>query len=325
MKKRFVDGPALLFAFGFSFSIFAQEKQLPEGVTAKDVTYYSEHVACYGRVFFPEGFDANGQTAGIVLAPGFAETAASIEPMAAELAARGLVAMAIDYRGWGKSGAFLRLAEPIREDDRLRFAPFTAKVQFKRNRLLPEAQIEDIRNAISFLQGEPGVDPQRIGLWGTDFSGGHVITVAARDARIKAGVCQAAQIDGESDSEEAFDIPENLREDAINRARKGQGGMAESSKPGLMLDVETTQAQHEYRPFHDIRDIPKEVPILFISAAGGENEIADARAAADALRNQGNTIKAMFLNGVAADELGQGKNLKTTSKAAAEWFAEHLK
>jgi hypothetical protein len=30
------------------------------------------------------------------------------------LAARGLVAMAIDYRGWGKSGGFLYLPEHVR-------------------------------------------------------------------------------------------------------------------------------------------------------------------------------------------------------------------
>ena len=47
-------------------------------------------------------------------------------------------------------------------------------------------QVEDVRNAISYLQGEPGVDPDRIGLWGSSFAGGNAIVVAALDARVKA-------------------------------------------------------------------------------------------------------------------------------------------
>ena len=53
----------------------AQEEGLPEGVTAKVVTYYSEHVACYGRIFFPKDFVPGGKTPGVVLANGWAGTA----------------------------------------------------------------------------------------------------------------------------------------------------------------------------------------------------------------------------------------------------------
>ena len=88
----------------------------------------------------------------------------SRKPLA--LAQRGLVAVAIDYRGWGKSGAFIYLAEPVRWDDRLRFSQHTAKVRLRRGRLIPEAQVIDIRNAITYIQGEPGVDATRIGVIG---------------------------------------------------------------------------------------------------------------------------------------------------------------
>ena len=30
---------------------------MPEGVTTKEVVYYSDGVACYGKVFYPKGFD----------------------------------------------------------------------------------------------------------------------------------------------------------------------------------------------------------------------------------------------------------------------------
>ena len=45
----------------------------------------------------------------------------------------------------------------------------------------PFDQLDDIRNALDFLVGDPNVDTERIGLWGTSFSGGHVIWTGARD------------------------------------------------------------------------------------------------------------------------------------------------
>ena len=45
----------------------------------------------------------------------------------------------------------------------------TARVQAIRELVDPFDQTEDIINCIDFLAGEPGVDPDRIGLWGTSF------------------------------------------------------------------------------------------------------------------------------------------------------------
>src|SRR5215510_3778397 len=81
---------------------------LPEGVAAKDVRFYSEGIQCYGKIFSPKEFSAESKAPAVVLAPGWGETAASIEKYAAHFAARGIVSMVIDYRGWGKSGGFLQ-------------------------------------------------------------------------------------------------------------------------------------------------------------------------------------------------------------------------
>ena len=162
----------------------------------KDIEFFSEGVVCHGRMFVPAGFSPAAKAAAVVLAPGAGDTASSIEAYAARLASQGIVALAIDYRGWGRSGAFIYMAEPIRWDDRLRFSQHTAKVRLRRKRLAPDAQIVDIRNAITYLQGEPGVDRARIGVWGADLAGGHVVSVAAMDAqgqgrrRARAGDCR---------------------------------------------------------------------------------------------------------------------------------------
>jgi len=161
------------------------------GAGGKDVRFFSEAVSIHGKLFYPAGFSASSAAPAVVLAPGWGATAASTEKAAAQFAAKGIVALAIDYRGWGKSGGFIYLADGTRWDDRLRFSQHTSTVRIRRKRLMPEAQLIDLRNAITFLQGEPGVDPARIGVWGTGVSGSHVIALAATDARVKAGVAVA--------------------------------------------------------------------------------------------------------------------------------------
>lgn len=50
--------------------------------------------------------------------------------------------------------------------------------------------------AISFLRSRSEVDRERIGLWGTSYSGGHALVVGAMDRRLKAVVTQAFTVDG---------------------------------------------------------------------------------------------------------------------------------
>src|SRR4030095_10081833 len=86
--------------------------KLAPGVTSKEVTYYSDGVGCYAKIFFPKGFSASGKTPGVVLGQGWAGSHFSIEKYGARFAERGLVAMVIDYRGWGSSDGVISLAQP---------------------------------------------------------------------------------------------------------------------------------------------------------------------------------------------------------------------
>ncbi|MDZ4233671.1 MAG: alpha/beta fold hydrolase, partial [Dietzia sp.] len=52
-------------------------------------------------------------------------------------------------------------------------------------------QHEDYRTVIAWARRLDGVDPDRIVLWGSSFSGGHVLTVAAQDPRLAAVIAQA--------------------------------------------------------------------------------------------------------------------------------------
>lgn len=52
-------------------------------------------------------------------------------------------------------------------------------------------QRQDYRTAIAWARSLDGVDPEQIVLWGSSFSGGHVLVVAADDSRIAAVIAQA--------------------------------------------------------------------------------------------------------------------------------------
>ncbi len=60
----------------------------------------------------------------------------------------------------------------------------------------PERQRRGYKDAVTFVQTIEGVDPDRIGIWGTSYSGGHVLVVAAEDRRVKAVVSQVPTISG---------------------------------------------------------------------------------------------------------------------------------
>jgi len=56
-------------------------------------------------------------------------------------------------------------------------------------------QVDDYRTVMAWARHRTGVDPERIVLWGTSFSGGHVLTLAAEDPRVAAVIAQAPFVD----------------------------------------------------------------------------------------------------------------------------------
>lgn len=304
--------------------------KLAEGVTSKEVTYYSDGVACYAKLFFPKGFSATGKTPGVVLAQGWAGTHFSIEKYGARFAERGLVAIVIDYRGWGSSDGFISQAqatvskgdaEPTRDDKR--YTNTKADVVLKRTRLIPMKQVEDYRNAISYLQGEPGVDAERIGVWGSSFAGGNVIVTAALDSRVKAVVGQVPAISGKDSPAAPVLLRGRALEDAIKRARTGQGGEFETGfSTRRMIDVETNQMVAEYRPFQYLKAVGDR-PVLLIPVEKDEliNNRANAYAAMEVLTGPKKLIE---VPGITHFEMYINEAFEISSNAAANWFREHL-
>lgn len=109
----------------------------------------------------------------VVMAHGIGGTRdSSLLPIAEAFAEAGLDALLFDYRCFGDStGEPRQLGSPPRHR-------------------------EDYAAAVDFARDLDGVDPERILLWGTSWSGGHVVYVAADDARIAAIICQTPDLDG---------------------------------------------------------------------------------------------------------------------------------
>jgi uncharacterized protein len=109
----------------------------------------------------------------VVLAHGFdGVREQALDDYARAFVARGLAAFVFDYRHFGDSAG-----EP-------------------RQLYSPRRQLEDWRAAIAHARGLDGVDGDRIGLWGTSNSGGHVLKAAADDRAIRAVAVQAPFISG---------------------------------------------------------------------------------------------------------------------------------
>jgi cephalosporin-C deacetylase-like acetyl esterase len=65
-----------------------------------------------------------------------------------------------------------------------------------RQEVLPSQQISDISDAITYAQSRADVDPNRIGIWGSSYSGGHVLYVGAVDRRVKVVLSHVPFTDG---------------------------------------------------------------------------------------------------------------------------------
>ena len=297
--------------------------QLPDGVTRRDATYYSDDVPCYALMFYPKGFSTSAKTPAVVLGQGWAGTHFSIAKYGAKLAERGFVAMVIDYRGWGKSDGFVTLAERVKNDDAVRFTRKKADVVIKRTRLIPLKQVEDVRNAMSYLQGEPGVDPERIGLWASSSAGGNAIVVAAQDARVKAIVMQVPAISGRRSPKGPYELRGRMLEDAILRARTGKGGEMEAGfSPKRTVDLESSQAAAEYRPFRYLKQVGPR-PVLFIVAQHEQLFSNEDNAYAASKVLEGPT-KVLEIPNISHFDIFVGQPFEISASAAADWFKQYL-
>lgn len=135
-----------------------------------DIKFNSQGSHCAAWLYHPH---SSGPHPCVILASGFGATRQMHSDLYAQhFVQAGLAALVFDYRHFGASEGEPRQLLDIKQ------------------------QLTDWAAAVSYARTLDNIDPQRIALWGTSFSGGHVIEIAALDPHIAAVISQVPFVDG---------------------------------------------------------------------------------------------------------------------------------
>ena len=284
-----------------------------------DISFSSEGRSLRGWLTVPDG---EGPFPGVVMSSGFAGVKEGFlgNPFHQVVAAAGIVVVLFDHPNTGESEGL-----PRQELDYV-------------------AQQRAYQDAITFLAGREEVDADRIGIWGTSYSGGHVLAVAAHDKRVKAVVAQAMTISGHANLLRRH-TPASYA--ALRRSWADERLRLARGEPATMLkafaeDSESTRYQaarpvaerrnwrnevtlrswelyDQYEPAAFIERIAP-VPLLMIVPVDDTMTPAE-----DALGAYARALEPKRLVTVPGSHYAvYSDQFSRTSSAARDWFAEHL-
>ena len=295
----------------------------------KDIEYKTEDgVTLRGWHYVPDS--GKGKFPTIVMAHGFSAVKEMyLDRFAEAFAVAGLAAVVFDNRNFGASDG-----EPRQEID-------------------PWKQVRDYRDTITYAETLAETDADRIGIWGSSYSGGHVLVVGAIDRRVKCVVAQVPLASGHGNARRL------IRADYLEGV---QGMFAEdrrarmTGKPPAMIPVvaedpaapsalptpdswkwftETAKSRApswknevtlrsvemftEYEPGSYVSFISP-TPLMMVVARGDVLTVADLAFAA--FKRALEPKRLVALSGGHFD--AYVKDFDAASKPALEWFTRHL-
>lgn len=324
-----------LFAFAVILSgawmspaAMAQEEKAVENfptVLARDITLWSDGTQLSGVLLYPKDRREGKKLPAIVLCNGWGGTKAFLmrSGIAPRFAAAGYVVINYDYRGWGDSNSRLvvrgQLSKPA-QDGKL-----TVEAQAIREVVDPFDQQEDIDAALSYVHGEPMVDQDRIGIWGTSFGGGHVIYRAAHDRRIACVVSQVGAMPDDWTKRYPAGV-RNVYKQKAARARglsdpAPQGG----GSPGQLRGTPYSEHIAVFNPGQYADRV--KVPTLLIDAEEEHYfKIQDNSGRVhEILKKNGVPTAYHVLKGKAHYDVYSGQCLDDVMKLEIPWFDKYLK
>ncbi|WP_426004839.1 alpha/beta hydrolase [Paenarthrobacter sp. NyZ202] len=247
-------------------------------------------------------------------------------PYAEAFASAGFVVLLHDHRGFGRS-------EGLPRQD-----------------INPWRQIDDWRRAVTYLQTREEVDSERIGLWGSSYSGGHAIVMGATDPRVKVVVSQVPTISGYQQGlrrvpagasvklEESFAADElaQLRGEELHRIALVSDGSipAAYTDPDAVafylqplpdgawennVTIRSTRAARAYEPGVFITRVSP-TPLMMVVA--DNDTVTPTDLALKAYQEALPPKELVLFPGGHFD--GYLDQFNTTSSAALRWFKEHL-
>lgn len=296
-------------------------------IERKDVTFKSEGLNCSGWYYAPKNLKPGVKLPAIVMAHGFsAVKEMNLDGFARRFAESGFIVLVFDYRYLGASEG-----EP-------------------RGQIFYSYQITDYRNAITWVSLQTEVDTERIGIWGTSFSGAHALCVAALDKRIKAAVVQAPytgqtmenMIAGITDNSnwlvknriekytknitKYMPIVDSIGKYAFLPQKEAYGWFTKLAKEKApnwknQITIESIDKNNEYNPGFYVPLISN-TPLLMIIAS---NDIITPTEDQKTTFESAKTIKKLIVVEGRHFDAYQGSSFEKFCQPAVDWFKKHLK
>ena len=297
------------------------------GVLTRRCDFYSDGVRLEGLLQLPDGPQPAGRPPTILLCSGFQGLKELIPARFwGPFTDAGYACFAFDYRGFGTSDG-------------------------DRGRVLPLEQVEDVQNAVTLLQQQPELDPERIGLVGWGLGGGIVVQAAAEDSRVQAVAC----LNGVGDAGRAIRdsrpyadwlaMQDRIGEDRVRRVLTGRSLLVgpwevvpldpttreivveemygKHERFGIEVSLQSAEAYYRFRP-ELVADRISPRPLLIVH--GGRNAlhpIDEARSLYAHAREPKELIEITDAHHLDWIEPG-GPVYTTTLSRIIDWFRRHL-
>src|SRR5712692_5863204 len=289
----------------------------------RDIEFDAEGVTLRGWLYVPDG--AKKPVPIVIMVHGFSCLKEMFMDQYAEVFVKdGLGVLVYDNRCFGASDG-----EPRQEID-------------------PMAQVRDYQHAITFASTLPEVDKDRIGIWGTSYTGGHVLIVAAIDKRVKCVVSQVPVVSGYRNAHRAIAedrMPELLALFAADRQARF-AGKAPAMAPVASLDPKEFSAFPGKDAYDSFQGAPKwtnqvtlrslemflehdalsyadkigPVPLLMI--VEDEDTLAAVDLSLEAYNRGQEPKRVVFFHGGHVD--AYVRDQAVTARAASDWYVEHV-
>jgi len=292
------------------------------------VNFNSVGIKLAGLLYMPSNIPTGGAGA-VVMAHGFSATKEMyLPPIATQLQAAGYVVLIFDYRCQGESDG-----EP-------------------RGKINWQEQVEDYKNAISYVSSLQEVNANKIGIFGSSYSGAHVIQVGAYDIRVKAVVSQVPGLDL-YEIFRRFNTPESFQQlfmlfamDRKKRYETGKGDVfpvistdgksvlpdlnsykffTEASKlsPGWVnfTTIESLEAAAEYNVTSIIHRVSPRPLLMLISA---NDSVVGTDIQVDAFEKAREPKKLVMLQNTNHFDFYFGETQKRVTEEMIAWFKTYL-